>query len=100
MSNDQDKDLKDLEKELMLIERNLELLDLIYKKKATRTPTRKTNHEERFPIGSPVKFAGPKVNPSLRNRKAVVIGHTPKFVKVSREGKDYRRAPENLTPSR
>ena len=102
MSTEDNQELKDLEKELKLVERNHELLNLIADKKAAKvpkTPPRKPSPKD-FPIGSPVKFTGPREDPSLRNKRAIVIGHTPKFVKVSREGERFRRAPDNLTPSK
>ena len=103
MPIENDKELLELEKELKLVERNLELLHLIADKKATKvpkTPPRKLTYQERFPIGSPVKLTGPRESPSLRNKRRTVTGHTPQFVKVTSEGQRLRRAPDNLTPSK
>ena len=103
MPSEDNKELLELEKELKLVERNLELLHLIADKKATKvpkTPPRKPTHQELFPIGSPVTLTGPREDPSLRNKRATVTGHTAKFVKVVREGQGLRRAPDNLTSSK
>ena len=95
-----DNKLSKLKKELRLIERNLELLNLIAEEERAKSPARKQTTEERFPIGSPVRLTGPRESPSLRNKRATVTGHTAKFVKLAREGEDLRRAPANITPSK
>ena len=60
-------------------------------------PTGNTNHITEFPIGTEVKFTlATTEKPHLRGKTAVVVGHTPKFVKVRREEETILRTPIKL----
>ena len=102
MQNDNEsRKLKNLKEELHLIQRQLELLRLIQEEEEKESKKTSNNKSpcitKTFPVGTIVTFTGQRENKDLRNKKATVIGHTAKFVKVRKGGKDYRRAPENLT---
>ena len=51
---------------------------------------------ERFPIGSTVRLIGKKEKHRLRQKRAVVVGHTTCFIKLERKENRFIRAPENL----
>ena len=56
-----------------------------------------TTLQERFPIDTEVKLTGRNEKLRLRRKKAVVVGHSTCFVKLEREGEQFRRAPESIT---
>ena len=51
----------------------------------------------RYPLGQRVTLSGKNEKYRLRSKRAVVIGHTPCYVKLQRKGEQFLRAPENLT---
>jgi hypothetical protein len=92
-----EKKLLRLKKEVELIEREIELLCLIDQTEQELTPN---SIEDKFPIGSAVTFTNPKESPNLKGKRAEVIGHSPKFVRVKRGKSIVRRLPTNLTPQK
>ena len=92
-----EKKLLRLKKEVELIEREIELLSLIDQ---TEQELTLNSIEDKFPIGSAVTFTNPKESPSLKGKRAEVIGHSPKFVRVKKGKSIVRRLPTNLTPQK
>ena len=92
-----EKKLLRLKKEVELIEREIELLSLIDQAEQELIPN---NIEDKFPIGSAVTFSNPKESPILKGKRAEVVGHSPKFVRVRRGKSVVRRLPTNLTPQK
>jgi hypothetical protein len=86
-----------LKKEVELIEREIELLSLIDQTEQELIPN---SIEDKFPIGTAVTFSNPKESPNLKGKRAEVIGHSPKFVRVKRRKKSLLRHPNNLTPQK
>ena len=52
---------------------------------------------DRFPVGCKVKLTGRNEKYRLQGKKAKVTRHSACFVKLEREGEEFRRAPENIT---
>ena len=92
-----EKKLLRLKKEVELIEREIELLSLIDQ---TEQELTLNSIEDKFPIGSAVTFTNPKESPNLKGKRAEVIGHSPKFVRVKKGKSIVRRLPTNLTPQK
>ena len=92
-----EKKLLRLKKEVELIEREIELLSLIDQ---TEQELTLNSIEDKFPIGSAVTFTNPKESPNLKGKRAEVIGHSPKFVRVKRGKSIVRRLSTNLTPQK
>ena len=68
----------------------------------TATPPRQkagsVSHCDEFPEGSIVRFSLATTEKApLRGKTGVVVGHSPKFVKVEREGAVHLRTPIKLT---
>ena len=89
--------LKRLNKQVELIDKQLELLELVdrtereIKESEQSTPTK-------FPVGATVRFSTESTEkPYLRGKYGKVIGHSPKFVRVKRGSNTHRRLPKNLS---
>ena len=58
---------------------------------------RNVNHLDEFPEGTKVRFPlATTEKKHLRGKQGIVVGHSPKFVKVEREGKVHLRTPIKL----
>ena len=58
---------------------------------------RNDNHLDEFPEGTKVRFPlATTEKKHLRGKQGIVVGHSPKFVKVEREGKVHLRTPIKL----
>ena len=90
--------LEKLEQELKLVQRQLELVQLIDETKAKLHLSREPSHTNTHPVGTLARFTNPNEKPSLRGKDGEVTGHSPKFVRVRKNGREYRRLPGNLTP--
>ena len=94
MQNNTEK-IKRLQKQVELIDKQLELLALIDQCEAEQETN--STHNDNFPIGSTVRFSTePSEKRHLRGKEGTVIGHSPKFVRVRRGRETHRRLPKNL----
>ena len=56
-----------------------------------------SNHQQLFPVGTEVRFSlATTEKPHLRGKRGVVVGHTPKFVRVKRDEETHLRTPIKL----
>ena len=96
------RELKRLEDEVALVQRKIDLLHLIDQKEkeieseANVAATQDPPHQELFPVGTPVKFTNPNEKRSLRGKTGIVIGHSPKFVRVKKGEEKVLRLAKNL----
>ena len=98
--------LAKLEKELGLVERQLELIKLIdstkedIRREEQQKQKRPPTHEATHPVGTSVTFTSPNEKYRLRGKSAIVTGHSPKFVRVRRGSEELLRLPHNVTPKK
>ena len=85
---------KELElRQLQVLRLQEEIAQLNIATKPESEPTLPT----RYPLGQRVTLSGRNEKYRLRDKRAVVIGHTPCYVKLQRKGEQFLRVPENLT---
>ena len=100
-----EKQLERLNEQVTLVQKKLDLLELIDQTErelaipARRAPitTPSKTHFDEFPIGIPVTFSNPREKRELKGKRGIVIGHSPKFVRVKSGRRAYSRNAGNLT---